>query len=103
MTVIAFRLPLLDKASRTAQAKIAKDRLLAYRCCVIQRIRGPLTIKAICRELRVSRKGTGTRSKPTNPWRPFLPVRASASISPAIALNPSASSSSRYATIPHWT
>ena len=28
------------------------------------------------------------RSKPTNAWRPFLPVRASASISPAIALQP---------------
>jgi hypothetical protein len=38
--------------------------------------------------------------KPTNAWRPFLPVRVSASVSPATALNPIASSSSRYANNP---
>src|SRR5262249_2217694 len=41
------------------------------------------------------RPNTDCRSKPTSAWRPFLPVRASASISPAITLNPRASSSSR--------
>src|SRR5262249_32780345 len=35
------------------------------------------------------------RSNTTNAWRPFLPVRASASFSPVIALRPRASSSSR--------
>ena len=34
-------------------------------------------------------------NNPTSAWRPFLPVRASASTSPAIALRLSASSSSR--------
>jgi hypothetical protein len=34
------------------------------------------------------RPNTDCRSKPTSAWRPFLPVRASASISPAITLNP---------------
>jgi hypothetical protein len=38
--------------------------------------------------------------KPTRAWRPVLPVRASASISPAITVRPSASSSSRYASSP---
>jgi hypothetical protein len=28
-------------------------------------------------------------NKPTSAWRPFLPVRASASVSPAIVLSPS--------------
>ena len=46
------------------------------------------------------RPNTDCRSNPTNAWRPFLPVRAPASILPAIALYPSASSSSRYANNP---
>ena len=46
------------------------------------------------------RPNTDCRSKPTNAWRPFLPVRASASISPAISVKQSASSSSRYANNP---
>src|SRR5262245_52450382 len=33
------------------------------------------------------RPNTDCRSKPTSAWRPFLPVRASASISPAITLD----------------
>jgi hypothetical protein len=39
-------------------------------------------------------------AKPTNAWRPFLPVRASASLSAAISVKPTASSSSRYANNP---
>jgi hypothetical protein len=42
-----------------------------------------------------SRPKTDCRNIPTRACRPFLPVRASASISPAIALRPSASPSSR--------
>jgi hypothetical protein len=38
--------------------------------------------------------------KPTSAWRQFLPVRASASVSPAISVKRSALSSSRYANNP---
>src|SRR6202023_1421220 len=47
-----------------------------------------------------SRPNTDCRNIPTSACRPFLPVRASASISPAIALRPSASSSSRQGSSP---
>ena len=40
------------------------------------------------------------RNNPANACRPFLPVRALASVSLAIAVSPSASSSSRYANNP---
>ena len=43
---------------------------------------------------------TDCRSKPTGTRRPFLPVRTSASTSPARAVKPSALSSSRYASSP---
>ena len=46
------------------------------------------------------RPNTDCRKSPTSLWRPFRPVRASASISPATVVSPSASSSSRWASKP---
>jgi len=47
-----------------------------------------------------SRPNTDCRSSPTNRWRRFLPVRASANLSPPLAVRASTSSSSRYANNP---
>jgi hypothetical protein len=53
-------------------------------------------------DIFVSRKPPehGLPEQPTSAWRPFLPVRASASVPPAITLRPRASSSSRSASKP---
>ena len=47
-----------------------------------------------------SRPNTDCRSNPTNRWRRFLPVRASANLSPPLVVSASTSSSSRYASNP---